>query len=106
MDVAIERAKEIAKQNDAFRRSGSGIMMTPGVQNIEDLPDLIDEIRRFDLFTKFNDPYEEHDFGILYWRGEKVFWKIDYYDQSLQYGSDPLDSNCKRVMTVMLASEY
>lgn len=97
---------EIAKLNDEFRRSGSGIMVTPGVQGIEDLPGLIDEIRRFDLFTKFNDPYEEHDFGIVYWLGEKVFWKIDYYDPELKYGRHPLEEDCKRVMTIMLASEY
>ncbi|MGH7157810.1 MAG: DUF3768 domain-containing protein [Candidatus Saccharimonadales bacterium] len=35
-----------------------------------------------------------------------MFWKIDYYDQELKYGEDPLSLDCRRVLTVMLASEY
>lgn len=104
--MQTENAAEIAKLNDEFRKGGFGIMVTPGVQVLENLHMLIDEIRSYSEFNENNDPYGEHDFGTVHWYGEKVFWKIDYYDQSLQYGSDPLDSNCKRVMTVMLASEY
>lgn len=104
--MQTENAVEIAKLNDEFRRSGLGITVTPGVQALEDLIGLIDEIRRFDEFTEDNDPYGEHDFGTVYWLGEKVFWKIDYYDQALKYGRDPLDVECRRVLTVMLASEY
>jgi hypothetical protein len=40
--------------------------------------------------------------------GERLFFKIDYYDSTLTMGSsDPADPavTC-RVMTVMLASEY
>jgi hypothetical protein len=99
-------AVKIAKLNDSFRKSGQGITVTQGVQVLDDLIGLIDDIRHFDLFTKFNDPHEEHDFGIVYWMGEKVFWKIDYYDQSLRFGEDPLSSKCRRVLTIMLASEY
>jgi hypothetical protein len=104
--MQTEEAIEIAKKNDAFRRSGFGIVVTPGAQAIEDLSGLIDEVRRFDEFTVDNDPYGEHDFGTVYWFGAKVFWKIDYYDQDLKYGEDPLSLDCRRVLTVMLASEY
>jgi hypothetical protein len=97
---------EIAKLNDQFRKSGMGIVVTSGVQVLENLHMLIDEIRRYSEFNEGNDPYGEHDFGTVHWYGKKVFWKIDYYDQSMQYGSDPLDSECKRVLTIMLASEY
>lgn len=97
---------EIAKVNDEFRRSGRGIVVTSGVQSLEDLVGLIDEVRRFKDFNQDNDPYGEHDFGTVYWLGEKVFWKIDCYDRSLKYGEDPLSSDCRRVLTVMLASEY
>lgn len=102
----MNEAEQIARLNDEFRRSGRGIVVTPGIQEIEDLPGLIDEIRRFDLFTKSNDPHGEHDFGIVYWFGAKIFWKIDYYDAAMKYGTHPLDSTCRRVMTVMLANEY
>ncbi len=99
-------ATRIAKLNDTFRKSGQGVTITRGVQALEDLIGLIDEIRRFNTFTEDNDPYGEHDFGVVYWNGEKVFWKVDYYDQNLTCGEDPLSSKCRRVMTVMLASEY
>lgn len=104
--MQTENASDIAKLNDTFRRSGFGIVVTPGVQVLEDLHLLIDEIRRFSEFNEDNDPYGEHDFATVHWYGEKVFWKIDYYDQALKYGEDPLSSNCRRVLTVMLASEY
>ncbi len=104
--MQTEEAVEIAKKNDVFRKSGFGVTVTPGVQVLEDLGGLIDDIRRFNDFTEENDPYGEHDFGIVYWWGEKVFWKIDYYDQALKYGEDPLSLDCRRVLTVMLASEY
>ena len=34
------------------------------------------------------------------------FWKIDYYDEDLKHWCDPLDPDCNRVLTVMLAKEY
>ncbi|MEQ8399699.1 MAG: DUF3768 domain-containing protein [Roseitalea porphyridii] len=52
--------------------------------------------------------HHEHDFGALMVEGERLFFKIDYYDSTLTMGSsDPADPavTC-RVMTVMLASEY
>ena len=81
-------------------------MLTPGVQAIEDLDGLMQAVRSFDTFTVDNDPHGEHDFGTVMWSGEKVFWKIDYYDEALEYGEDPLSSTCHRVLTVMLAEEY
>jgi len=104
--MQTEEAIEIAKKNDAFRKSGFGVVVTQGVQALEDLGGLIDEIRQFNDFTDDNDPYGEHDFGTVYWLDTKVFWKIDYYDQDLKYGEDPLSLDCRRVLTVMLASEY
>jgi hypothetical protein len=40
--------------------------------------------------------------------GEKLFWKIKYFDRSIQFASpDPADETLTiRVLTVMLASEY
>jgi hypothetical protein len=104
--MQTENAVEIAKKNDVFRRSGFGTMVTSGAQTLEDLAGLLRAIREFSTFTEANNPYGEHDFGSLWWYGEKVFWKIDYYDQKLEYGEDPLSSKCRRVLTVMLASEY
>ena len=96
----------ISMLNDKFRKSGFGVTLTCGVQSVQDLPGLIKAIREFDTFTEDNDPYGEHDFGRLDWHGDKVFWKIDYYNQALEEWADPLTKECKRVLTVMLANEY
>lgn len=65
-------------------------------------------IQTFDEFSEDNDPYGEHDFGSVNADGEKVFFKIDYYDNSKTQGSeDPSDpSITSRVMTILLAEEY
>lgn len=106
MEVDTEYAAKVAKINDAFRRSGFGVTLTVGVQEIEDVPGLLAAIRQFSTFTEDNDPWGEHDFGSLKWFGQKVFWKISYYDQTLEYGEEPLSPKCRRILTVMLAEEY
>jgi hypothetical protein len=105
-DVDIEQAAKIAALNDAFRKSGYGITMTEGIQAMDDIAGLMRAIRQFNKFTEDNDPHKEHDFGSLKWEHEKVLWKIDYYDRAFRYWCDPLDPECNRVLTVMLASEY
>jgi hypothetical protein len=104
--MGATQANKIAKLNDAFRRSGHGIVITEGVQVLDDLSGLLDEARWFKDFNEDNDPYGEHDFGMVYWQGQKIFWKVDYYDQRLEYGAGPLSKDCRRVLTIMLASEY
>jgi len=101
-----EYSSKVAEINDEFRRNRHSVTVTRGVQNLIGLPGLLDEIKKFSDFTQDNDPYGEHDFGSLMWDGSKVFWKIDYYDESLMYGEDPLSPKCRRILTVMLASEY
>lgn len=102
----------LALLNDAFRRNPTGgqLFATAGVISLGDtaLPSVLELVRTFNTFTPDNDPYGEHDFGSFEWRGERLFWKIDYYDRSLHFASpDPLDlAVTTRVLTVMLASEY
>jgi len=50
----------------------------------------------------------EHDFGSFDYCGERIFWKIDYYDRECRYGSEnPADpEQTTRVLTIMLAKEY
>lgn len=100
------RATEIAHLNDAFRRSTQEVMVTQGVRALPDVLGLVRAVRVFDTFTPDNDPYGEHDFGSIIWYQETTYWKIDYYDAALQYWHDPLDPSCRRVLTVLLASEY
>jgi hypothetical protein len=69
---------------------------------------ILEAVARFNSFDEDNDPYGEHDFGALEVEGERLFFKIDYYDQSLSaHSPDPADETVtKRVLTVMLAEEY
>jgi Protein of unknown function (DUF3768) len=61
-----------------------------------------------DKIRELNDPHGEHDFGHFEIAGQKFFWKIDYYDAAMEFGSeDPADpTKTTRVLTIMLASEY
>ena len=101
----------LAAQNDHFRRHpGPDCMITSGVQARGPIFVLaaVNAVRAFDAFTIDNDPYGEHDFGGFEIGGERLFWKIDYYDKDLAFGSpDTADpAVTRRVLTVMLASEY
>ena len=101
----------IAVLNDAFRRRpGPGWVFTAGVQGLGRafLAEAVAAVGAFDIFDEGNDPQGERDFGSLRLRGQRLFWKIDYYDLALEYGSpDPADpAVTRRVLTLMLASEY
>ncbi len=69
---------------------------------------ILDAIAAYDNFTPDNDPRGEHDFGALEVAGERVFFKIDYYDRAMTgHSPDPADSSITtRMLTVMLAGEY
>ncbi len=106
--MSLEMVKEvmISMLNDKFRKSSLGVTLTRGVQSVDDLNGLMRAVREFDDFNESNDPYGEHDFGRIDWKGDKVFWKIDYYNSTFDAWADPLTKECHRVMTVMLADEY
>ena len=105
-------AARIARLNDAFRRTcrGGTLVATAGVIGLGSgaLPLIHAQMRKEATFTPANDPHGEHNFGTVAWLGAKIFWKIDYYDVDMQYGSpDPSDpAVTTRVMTIMLANEY
>lgn len=106
MSEQIPQSNEIARLNDEFRQNIQAVMITPGVQALPDLPGLMQAVRGFDTFTPDNDPYGEHDFGSLLWHDKKTYWKIDYYDEELMCGEDPLSPDCHRLLTVLLAEEW
>src|SRR5438128_11163995 len=89
-------AEQIRELNDRFRTTMSGgrVMLTAGVDALpSDVKAMV--IRRVATFSEFtpeNDPHKEHDFGSFALGGRKLFWKIDYYDAAMQFGSeDPAD---------------
>lgn len=103
---------DIKTLNDNLRKTFSGgkVMLTSGInaKSQDDVTEILSEVRCFNNFTKANDPYQEHDFGSFNYNGEKIYWKIDYYDKSYQYLSEnPANPEVtNRVLTVMLADEY
>lgn len=103
---------DIKNLNDNFRKTffGGKVLVTMGIRSksINDVSTILARVRNFNNFTKGNDPYGEHDFGRFAYKGDKIFWKIDYYDENLKYASEnpPDISKTKRVMTIMLADEY
>ena len=107
--MSTDRIREL---NDAFRTTfrGGKIMMTPGVNELPDCvkAEVLSKVATFEEFSEDNDPHGEHDFGSFELVARKFFWKIDYYDRELKYGSEnPADpEQTARVLTIMLASEY
>src|SRR5271168_2023757 len=106
-----ERVRDL---NDRFRKTLDPtlgrMMLTAGVDGLpNDVRAMaIRKVATFDAFSADNDPHGEHDFGSFDLAGDKFFWKIDYYDRNLEFGSDdPADpSKTTRVLTLMLAAEY
>jgi hypothetical protein len=108
-----ERARAL---NDEMRCDGPGgagadkWILTRGVVCLgsESVEKVLERVKRFDAFDGDNDPHGEHDFGSFDFDGERLFWKIDYYNTTLDGGSpDPSDPEVTvRVLTVMLALEY
>jgi hypothetical protein len=109
MDTRTERIRAL---NDRLRTTGEGgnVVITRGLAALdaEVLAKIIAAVQRFDQFTADNDPYGEHDCAIAAVAGERVMFKIDYYDRALQSHSRDASNPdvTRRVLTIMLASEY
>ncbi len=126
---ARERTARIARLNDYARRAmgvACTVVATVGFRSLPDADQscVCELIETFDAFTEDNDPHGERDFGCIYQLGdvqwtterprlrederERVFWKLDYYDRDLQFGSDDAANPAitRRVLTIMLSDEY
>lgn len=104
---------QVRQLNDEFRCFGVGrgsVMLTAGIHETgpKFVQEVISAVQAFDEFTRDNDPYDEHDFGAFFIGGEKLFFKIDYYDLDLaRHSPDAADGAVThRLLTIMLASEY
>ena len=105
-------ADRIAALNDELRTTGKGgrMVMTCGVAALGEwfIARICVAVREFSDFNSDNDPNGEHDFGKVTVDTQTVFWKVDYYDLTLTFGSDdPSDPRItSRVLTIMLQEEY
>ena len=110
--TAVLDADRIRALNDILRRtlSGGTLVLTAGIIALgrERQQTILDAVAAFDRFDADDDPHGEHDFGAVEAAGERVFWKIDYYDRTGRWASpDPADSSVThRTLTLMLAGEY
>ena len=109
MCTKTDRIREL---NDELRQHllGGSAVVTPGVAALgaEAVQRIVRAIAVFDDFHHDNDPHQEHDFGAFEVEGNKLFFKIDYYDRTFTMHSDnPADpAVTERVITIMLAEEY
>ena len=113
-----DKTATTARQNDAFRAgmvvSGcpfpGTVVVTSGVRDRgRDFETAAYLAVAFDTaFTEDNDPWGSRDFGTVTVQGEKLYWKIDYFDAAREYGSDdPSDpARTHRVLTILFPSEY
>ena len=98
--------------NDQLRRTFTGgrVVMSAGIAALPDdaKAEVFVNVREFAEFNDDNDPHGEHDFGRFELNGQQFFWKIDYYDERLKWGSDdPADlEKTTRVLTIMFREEY
>ena len=103
--VLDPKTASIAALNDALRTTMTGgkLMFTLGFRALggDTIRAFMREIMTFKAFAEDDDPHGEHDFGAVEIGDVKVFWKIDYYDKSMEYGSeDPSDpEQTTRVLT-------
>jgi Protein of unknown function (DUF3768) len=106
------KTARIRALNDELRQHliGGTAVMTPGIAALgeEAVARIVKIIEVYDDFCHANDPHEEHDFGAFDADGKRIFFKIDYYDETLTgHSPDPSDpAVTKRVITIMLAEEY
>ncbi len=106
------RTGRIRALNDQLHATGCGgaVVVTRGIAALSGRIQaaIIAAVRRFDDFSVANDPYGEHECGLIEVAGQRVLFKIDYYDPSLRgHSVDPADPVVtRRVLTIMLADEY
>ena len=127
--AAREQTVRIARLNDMARQAMGVACTAVATVGFRSLPDadqsqVRELIETFDAFDEDNDPHGERDFGTIYQLGdgrwtterpriweeerERVFWKFDYYDRDLRFGSEDAANPAitRRVLTIMLSDEY
>jgi Protein of unknown function (DUF3768) len=109
--VTLPRAEIIARLNDGLRKTceGGTVVITRNVRNLQgfNAPELMKALAEYDGFDEDNNPYGERDFGDFPLFNTDLYFKIDYYDPDLKFGSDdPADSSIThRVITVMTEAD-
>ena len=104
--------RTIARLNDEFRATfeNGKVLMTAAVNalSVELRAAAIVAVQAHTVFTKDDDPYEEHDWASFELGDQRFVWTIDCYDETRTYRSkDPCDEFVTtRMLTLMLAQDY
>lgn len=113
----VDRIEAIARLNDRARlgldpnarivitRTCLATFCDPGtIDAVVVQAELLAAFRR----CSFSADSPERDFASIEYRGEKVWLKIDYFDATLEFGSeDPADASITtRVITILLPEDY
>ena len=127
--AAREQTARIARLDDLARRAMGVACTAVATVGFRSLPEadqsqVRELVETYDAFTEDSDPHGERDFGCIYqiadgrWtterprvrddERERVFWKFDYFDRDLHFGSEDAANPAvtRRVLTIMLADEY
>lgn len=116
-ETDADRRGRIRDLNDKFRRQDTQAAFLLGeffkTPRIHELPwgdqwAIVEMVKRFDHFDESIDPTGQHDFGAFSYKGQRIFWKIDYYDPKLtRLSDDPSDpTRTVRILTIHLAEEH
>lgn len=110
--MSDDKSVKIRELNDQFRKTGLGgrVTITRGVfeLGVETVSRITKAVQDYDDFSESNDPYGEHDFGSFKIDSHKLYWKIDYYDMTLECGSEDASNPdvTTRILTILLREEY
>lgn len=110
IDIALDRVRFL---NDEARRnySGGSAAFTRGIAAlpVDDQIAILERVLAFNDFAPDSDPWDEHAFGAFEHNGQRICWRIEYFDRDGgTYGtSDPADPYLtRRALTIKLVSEY
>lgn len=119
---SAEHAELVAKQNDQFRRWHTIGERKPGIyipgrsvwtasfeaETAAFKRAALKAIGEIATFDPENDPDGFHDFGAVEIDGRSVWFKIDAYDRTYDYGSDDHSDleKTRRVLTILFPSDW
>ena len=98
--------------NDAFRKTfkGGTVVLSAGIMALETARQhaIFAAVQAFDDFNDADDPWGEHDMAAVMVDGERIFFRIEYYDPTgAELSDDPADpARTERVLTIMFGREF